>query len=211
MRLPGHREWKGYKSNGRSVGIQEIVSLGVFDDIGCRAPDGGNMEVLFQRFAVSAHGRCAAVSAGYPDHGRLALFGYFLPEFRLVLHVGAFDCSDLHFHTRHILGKPGFHFCINAGSRLRASPTDIHQKYCLSFQGIQSGCQRYAIDHSIRGCRIQYPQFFRRICCRTYSDEKNKQCCGPYPFCQVAPPLQELLSYKHFYLVGQEQTWAKQE
>ncbi len=48
-------------------------------------------EVLFQRFAVTAHGRRAAVSAGYPDHGCLALFGNFLPEFRLVLHVGAFD------------------------------------------------------------------------------------------------------------------------
>ena len=36
-------------------------------------------------------------STGYPDHGRMALFGYFLPEFRLVLHVGKLYLKDCAF------------------------------------------------------------------------------------------------------------------
>ena len=173
MWLPGHRERKGYIPNGRSVRVFEIVIQGVINNVGCRTPDGGNFIVLFQRFAVSAHGRCAAVSTGYPDHGRIALLGYFLPEFRLVLHVRTFDSPDLHFHARHILGEPGFHLLVNAGSRLGTSPTDIHQEDRLSFQRIEPGCKRYAINHPVRGRRIQYRQFFSRICCRIYSDDNN--------------------------------------
>ena len=107
------------------------LSLGVFDDVGCRAADSGDSEVLFQRFAVTAHGRCAAVSAGYADHGRVPLFGYLLPKFRLVLHVGALDSPDFNFHARHVPGEPVFHFRINAGSRLR--PPTLYQPGISSF------------------------------------------------------------------------------
>ena len=134
LRLPGHREREGYISNGGAIGIQEIVSLRIFDNIGCRAPDGGNLVLLFQLLAVSAHGRRAAVSAGYPEHSRMALFGYFLQELRLILHIEAFDFSDLNFHARHIPGKPCFHFIIDAGRRILTSPADIHKEYCLSLQ-----------------------------------------------------------------------------
>jgi len=91
LRLSGHRERKGYIPNGRSVGILEIVIQGVIYDIGCRAPDSGNIVLLFQLFTVSAHGRSTAVSTGYPEHGRVTPFGYFFQEFRLLHHVEAFD------------------------------------------------------------------------------------------------------------------------